>query len=99
MSEYVEISTEKLSVDIGEMYLAIQTAEQEIGNIYDAISVLNTMWTGVANSRFNESFNADYEEAMVCLRNMKDFVARMDDCRRKYEQCESEIGDEVHGMD
>ena len=93
--QFVSVNNERLTENINEISSELRSMETEINGIYEQIVYLNSMWDGPANALFNISFNNDSRDVLDALAKMSKFIDSLDECRKKYDECEMSVMDEV----
>ena len=84
----VAVSTAFLESQINSMREAVDTVDQNLGKLYEAIATLNQMWEGEANESFCERFENDellIESLCIYIRKI---IESMENAKKEYENCE-----------
>lgn len=87
----IEINTDALSRDTGEIQTQINNIRSEMQGMFEAVQELNSMWKGEANSAFNVQFAKDYEIMGEMLQCLDKYAEALQYAQKEYCICESNV--------
>jgi len=95
---HLRVDTSVLRSDAEGILSELNSIESDFNQIYDDIKALGSMWKGVANYKFTESFSKDYESIKEFLDYLKKYVARIENESKAYNDCENNVISLVEGI-
>lgn len=95
MDNNIEINTQILDSDKGNMIADLQKVRSEMKSMFEEVNDLNGMWEGPANSAFNEQFKLDYGTLTDICNSLQKYIECMDFASKEYVKCENSIGSAI----
>ena len=87
----ITVDTQTLAGDISELETALSAAEAQLEEMFNQVTVLDTMWDGPANAEFNHQFKTDHDSAKEMLGNVRSLIECMTYAREQYDICENDV--------
>lgn len=87
----IEIETNTLARDIGELTDELETARGFIRTMAEDMTELDSMWDGPANEAFMAQFGMDVQYAEELCNMVQKLSECMDYAKKQYDICEAEV--------
>lgn len=91
----IRVNTDSLDADANSIGEYIRIIEGSISRLEEDYSELDTMWEGPASEAFRKVYNEDIDSLKVITENLKKINNFEIEARKKYENCEQEVGNIV----
>ena len=95
---YIEISTQRLNVDIRQMSGELDQLQGAVTRVYNSLEELNGMWEGPANRSFYAQTQID---RMVCedlLSDLHELVECLEYAKDEYQECREAVNSKIRSM-
>lgn len=95
MADNIETNTGTMEKDVGSLRDALHLVRNDMKAMFDAVSELNSTWSGQANEAFNRQFLIDRQLFTSLCEEIEGIVESMDNAKDAYNRCEAEVGQEI----
>lgn len=95
MADIIETNVDTMEQDIKDMRDVLQQIQQNMNGMFDAVTELDSTWSGPANEAFKRQFLTDkkvFEEICTAVENV---IESMENAKYLYRKCEAEIEQEI----
>ena len=99
MAKEIEINTLSLSKDIDTIHSHLNAINKDLGKMYDAVRVLDSMWDGPANAAFNEQFSKDRQDMKLLCDNIQRIIDCLHYAKNNYNSCEATVSTIISSID
>ncbi len=87
----ITVDTAAMAGDIQELQNALSKARRQLGEMFEQIAELDTMWDGPANQEFNRQFSNDYENSKELCNTVESIIQCIQYAKEQYNICENEV--------
>lgn len=94
----IKIDTSKLQKDRNLMENHLNIILDNVKSMYEEVKVLDGMWDGEAKESFNVQFNSDYNAANQLIKEIRNFISKMDYAEKKYVECEGKVSEIINSI-
>ncbi|QBE95728.1 hypothetical protein PMF13cell1_01252 [Blautia producta] len=98
MGGYIEVSTEPLSADKGNIAAELNAVRTELQQLFQEMQELDSMWDGPASQAFAVQFQTDYEIMQEIVENLEGFIQCMQYAADEYNKCENTIAELISAI-
>ena len=91
MAEIIEVNTSTLENDTDDIARELIAIRSDMSSMFNAVTELNTMWTGSANAAFTAQFTNDREMMEEMCKNLDGLVESLKFAKAEYEKCENQV--------
>lgn len=95
MADTIETNTDTMEKDVNSLRATLNLIRQDMKMMFDAVTELNSTWSGLANEAFNRQFLADRGLLEVLCGEVEGMIDSMENAKDAYNKCEAEISQEI----
>lgn len=95
MADNIETNTGAMERDVNSLRDALELVRQDMKTMFDAVTELNSTWSGQANEAFNRQFGLDRELFTSMCGEVEGIIDSMENAKDAYNKCEAEVGQEI----
>lgn len=98
MAETIKINTKTLGNDTDSVQKHLNQVLKMIQDMQKDVSEMNKMWTGAANSAFNQVFNDDIKLLLELSKSLQNIINYESTAITEYDNCENKIDSLISSM-
>lgn len=95
MTDNIETNTDAMERDVSSLKDALNLVRQDMKAMFDAVSELNSTWSGQANEVFNRQFLSDRIRFSSLCEEVEGIIESMESAKDAYNKCEAEVSQEI----
>lgn len=95
MADTIETNTGTMEKDVSSLKGTLNLIRQDMKEMFDAVTELNSTWSGQANEAFNRQFLADRSLLELLCGEAEGVIDSMENAKDAYNKCESEVSQEI----
>lgn len=94
----IEMNTGNLQNDINELDRLLGQMSNQKQRLIRNVEEMNAMWTGQANSAFNNQFKVDMENFESMLQTLREMLESLRNAKKEYDSCEQRVASIIRGI-
>ena len=98
MAQTIKVNTSRLNSDSSQVSECIRAMKSEMGKMKASVSQLDSMWDGESSEAFKSAFWGDMEAMSQIISALEKFQQDEMNAKRKYDDCENEVGSLISGI-